>query len=203
MFKRFMVSSLIAATLLGGCAAPPSGPPSGSTAERSEQLASFSGEQLYLATLFGVGPARDAVPSVASYADETLTRGADAQRGLDELVAQVAAAHPRFFGEFARDLRSGDRVVIRAALVRAGEVTKKVVEQVHQINADDLAESNKVLHARAAKPSDPDDATGPVAVSVAAVVVVFVLIAIVLAAPDGSTELALDAVSDELATAGR
>jgi SdpC family antimicrobial peptide len=198
MFRRFLASSLIATTLLAGCATEPSGP----TVDRTEELASFTGEQLYLATLFGVGPARDTVPSVASYADETITIGAEAQRSLEELVGQIAAAHPQFFADFARDIRSGDRVAIRAALVRAGEVTKTVVEQVHQIDAEELARNGNIAVSRKGRPSDPDDATGPVAVSVAAIIVVAAVIAIVVVfgATDGSSDLALDAVSDELAT---
>jgi antimicrobial peptide system SdpB family protein len=73
-------------------------------------------------------------------------------------------------------------------LVRAAEVTKAVVEQVHQIDTEELARSGNIAQTQHGKRSDPDDATGPVAVSVATIVVVAAVIAIVVVfgATDGA-----------------
>lgn len=194
MFKRLMAVLLVALTVSTGCVTDGS-----SSGERAIVLSNFSGQDLYLASIFGVGPARDAVPSVTSYIDPTLKIGPEGQRVLDELVSEIEAANPKFFEEFAKDLRTGDRVVIRSALQRAGEATRMAAEKRLQISNADLAANKSVALTSGAKSGD--DPTYVLVFSVAVAVAVAAVIGPVLfwGKERSQNSLAVDAVADDIA----
>jgi len=141
----------------------------------------FTGEEIYLALAYGVGPAVAVLPrtlrptahgarydalatadrevirrALQEAADTATARGlsdtarvlSDRSRQLDDLelgehpaaeadfdaVLDLMRAHdPAFFGRFERDIQSGDRILVAAALERARELGHRVWEEIEVI----------------------------------------------------------------------
>lgn len=124
--KRLIALVLIASTVEAGC--------STSLTDRSSaasvQFASCSGEELYTGIFFGYGRAGGLIPTVSSYVDQSIELSAAQRQRIDVVIAEIKASNPDFFNQFARDIWSGDHVVIRAALERALKTTAETTKRV-------------------------------------------------------------------------
>jgi hypothetical protein len=120
--KRTILSMAAASAVVGACAV---GDPATETSGDSE-LAVYSDHQLYAGIVLGRGPVADLVPSIDLYIDRsTAPSAADAARG-DAIAAHIARSQPDHLPQFGRDIRSGDPLVIRAAVMRAVKITHDV-----------------------------------------------------------------------------
>jgi SdpC family antimicrobial peptide len=113
--KRLLALLLVASTALAGYSTSSLGQ---STAT-SVDLASYSGEELYTNIIFGYGRAGTLVPTVSHYIDRSIKVSPVQRKRVEDVIADIKASDPKFFSQFARDVQSGDHMVIRAALERA------------------------------------------------------------------------------------
>jgi len=185
--KRLIALVLVASTVLAGC--------STSLTDRSSaasvQLASYSGEELYTGIIFGYGRAGGLVPTVSSYVDQSIELSAAQRQRIDAVIAEIKASNPDFFNQFARDIRSGDHVVIRAALERALKTTAETTKRV--------ATSTKALPG-ATSERDIIDPAVDIETFIYAVLVLFLFaIDITPIQPPTESSLVLDAMTDDIA----
>jgi SdpC family antimicrobial peptide len=141
-FDRGLAVLLASLILYLGCAVPATAKPQ--TTEPQPNL-QYDGETIFRGVFLDDGPVAKLFPeiwenpTIVGYRDQALKAGSEDQAAATRqaLIAALQAEDPTFFDRFGKEMQSGDRIRIKAAMTEAGSRLTK--------QADILVKRNSVV----------------------------------------------------------
>jgi SdpC family antimicrobial peptide len=144
------------------------------------QLRPYDGLTLYRAFFFGQGPVVSKIPSLSKVARYFPT---DYKNLEGPITNYIRKKDPTFFEQFGRDIQSGDRVKVSAAIRRGNRLQKEALIEVTKNSRTQFASQVRRLQSRPGPASEPEpENDANVAVEVVVWVALFVAIVIWLVA---------------------
>jgi SdpC family antimicrobial peptide len=133
-FDRGLAVLLASLILYLGCAVPATA--KSPTIEPQPSL-QYDGKTIFLGVFLDDGPVAKLFPeiwenpTVVGYRDEALKAGSEEQAtaARQALIAALQAQDPTFFDRFGKEMQSGDRIRVKAAMTEAGNRLMKEAEK--------------------------------------------------------------------------
>lgn len=140
MGKKYFIAlglSLSTAILVAAVASPAIavGTPEGTIAAQTTSKSSYSGEALFEAIVFGVGPAAVEVTDLATPVQQT----PEALEMIAVIVEEIESTEPRYFHRLEVGLKSGNTKLVDKSLQETSTVLANSLQSLGYLTKEDIA----------------------------------------------------------------